>query len=440
MNTQTHTQTYHTKYPDALVAYLEKTNRKARKHGYEQVSWTVGEPEHEEEQRTVHVIGTRFAEDQTYRREVAVYPVEVEGPLFQIKGWTFAARVEHGDDHSELNLIKAAPWVEKVPVRYRKTDSSLCEHCNQHRRRNDTYLISNAETGEWKQVGSTCLKDFLQVASPDAFLFWGYLFEAIGDEVDRLEDEHRGSGPARSTHFEKTRVADVAAAWIRRNGYVSVKASTSDTDKTPTVMEVMKVLDRDALRAIALADLKHLPASQRDNACEQIQRDYDLAERFEASITAEDRKFAGEALKWMARGNGNEYLVNLRALEDRSVIKNRDMALFVSGFQAYRRELKFEADNAGKKSEHVGKVNERIELGPLTVKVARRLPDNGFGPSMLYVYEDEERRQFKWFTGSNFDFEVGDRVEGKATVKAHEYYRDLAQTVLTRCSFKMIED
>jgi hypothetical protein len=45
-----------------------------------------------------------------------------------------------------------------------------------------------------------------------------------------------------------------------------------------------------------------------------------------------------------------------------------------------------------------------------------------------------EGNVLKWFSSRNAGLETGATVKLKGTVKAHETYHDLAQTVTTRCN------
>ena len=50
----------------------------------------------------------------------------------------------------------------------------------------------------------------------------------------------------------------------------------------------------------------------------------------------------------------------------------------------------------------------------------------------LLSFEDETGNEFTWFTGGAKGFVVGDAVTVKATVKRHDVYRGVKQTVLNR--------
>jgi hypothetical protein len=81
---------------------------------------------------------------------------------------------------------------------------------------------------------------------------------------------------------------------------------------------------------------------------------------------------------------------------------------------------------------YIGEVGEKITITG-TVKVAKAI-DTQFGLSRLLIVADTDGNLIKAFTTAQFvwDLEAGDEVTLIATVKAHEVYEDVKQTVITR--------
>lgn len=108
------------------------------------------------------VIGYHIEEDKSsphYDQKIMEIIVEVEEPV--LEGWRLVAILDHTP---EGNIIrKTGDW--EIPRKYREVDSH-CDHCSTNRRRRDTYLLEH-EDGDFKQVGSSCLKDFLGHVSVD---------------------------------------------------------------------------------------------------------------------------------------------------------------------------------------------------------------------------------------------------------------------------------
>lgn len=98
--------------------------------------------------------------------------VEAEGTAV-INDWEFIAEV----DHTEKGNIITGVGVE-VPERY-YISKPVCEHCNSNRYRKNTYIVRNKTTGEFKQVGKSCLKDFTHGMSAEAVTQYMSLFDTL---------------------------------------------------------------------------------------------------------------------------------------------------------------------------------------------------------------------------------------------------------------------
>lgn len=82
------------------------------------------------------------------------------------------------------------------------------------------------------------------------------------------------------------------------------------------------------------------------------------------------------------------------------------------------------------KSQFVGNVGERVEF---KATVQKAIPiENYFGSQTLHVMESDEGNVFVWLTGSR-TLEVGETHHMRGTVKMHDIYKGVKQTVLTRC-------
>ena len=82
-------------------------------------------------------------------------------------------------------------------------------------------------------------------------------------------------------------------------------------------------------------------------------------------------------------------------------------------------------------SEYVGSIGERLEL-TLTVTRAIEL-ENNFGHSVMHIMEDECGNVFVWTTAAKSWAEGSVKVL-RGTVKDHRIYKNVKQTVLTRCA------
>lgn len=101
-----------------------------------------------------------------------------------INDWEFVASVEHTEAG---NIYSKAMNDLEIPVRYRNAPCT-CEHCKTNRIRKNSFIIHNRETGEFKQVGNTCLKDFTHGMSASGMAWFASLKQIFETEEDRIPD------------------------------------------------------------------------------------------------------------------------------------------------------------------------------------------------------------------------------------------------------------
>ena len=84
-------------------------------------------------------------------------------------------------------------------------------------------------------------------------------------------------------------------------------------------------------------------------------------------------------------------------------------------------------------SEYYGEVGDKIEL-ELTVTKNITL-DGYYGTSHMHIMEDEDGNVFVWTTQAK-DWEDGSVHRVTGTIKDHRTYKNVKQTILTRCREK----
>lgn len=134
---------------DALVAKLDKLSAKAAKCG--QAAFQLQ-------------LVKEFSKEETLASGLKVYTPYVMFTLDAVQpklnGWSFLATINHTDDG---NVVRALPGAEPDPKW--QTVGPQCDHCHWKRKRNDSYIVQN-EQGEVKQVGRSCLADFIGHVNP----------------------------------------------------------------------------------------------------------------------------------------------------------------------------------------------------------------------------------------------------------------------------------
>ncbi len=343
------------------------------------------------------------------------YIVEAEG-LAIINDWRFIASIEHTPGG---NIIRGVTGVE-VPQKYFHTGAA-CEHCQRIRSRKDTYLVQNVGTGEFKQVGKSCLKDFTN----------GLDAAAAAQLLDAMEEVIHGEAP-----MEGYRVASYIGlndwlryvaetvrhfGYVKRDSYDSANGATCTADRA----EIFYCIDN------------NLPVGVTDKArrqyCDEMEKCGFNANSKAAASTA------AAALAWLAEQEAvGNYMNNLKAACSLQWLGHKHLGLTASLIASYnlsveREEKKKQKDAQAaleaSRSQWVGEVGKRIDI-----KVAEMTCitgwDTAYGYTMLRKIVDVDGNVYTWKTSSF----VEDGVEAiRGTVKSHSEYRGVKQTELTRC-------
>lgn len=150
-----------------------------------------------------------------------VYDVLLTAEEPKINGWEFIAKLDHSSDKDIGTIVRVVPGKE-LPIAYHHADHTNCDHCGHKRYRRDTYVVRNVETNEHKQVGSSCLRDFLGHDVEKIAKLAGFL--TLAADIVRLAGSEREIGYDRRYIVLETYLAHVAAA-IRTGGWVTRKTA-----------------------------------------------------------------------------------------------------------------------------------------------------------------------------------------------------------------------
>jgi len=346
--------------------------------------------------------------------------VTINCPKPSLNGWSFVGRIEHMREETEdtsqlgdtINLVYAAPD-EEVPAEYHKRDQ-VCEHCNYNRLRRDTFIIRKGD--EYKQVGSTCLGDFLGVDASSMLAYAEIIEGAItlcGDPDD-FDDAEWGM-MRQSRCYGLREVLRAAAAITLNAGYVSRKAADESYDKTPTSEWV-----RGYITAKTARDAEAIiPAKWWTDKVDELT---DLTLNWLRDLASEDFDSLGD------------YLRNLAAIVKINRCPWKAVGILGSAPYSLLRQREKEQKFAdAQKSTHQGNVKERITRN-VTVSLAR--PYESFnGTGVIYKFVDNDGNRYLWFASRNQGWEVGDTLTIIGTVKAHDtdkYEGDCKVTLINR--------
>lgn len=393
-------------YEAAAVAKLEKLQRRAAKYG-QVISWSIA---HRDEERTRPVYG------DPHRREKYVQPMAdfaIDGEAPRVGPYKFLAELERVDGGV---LIAALGGVEIGEAG--RTWAGACEHCNKPRGRSRAYVVEHAETGERKIVGKSCLRDYVGTDVPAGAL-WLFQFDRspLGSDGDEW-----GGGYSpwyESTHYviAAARAAIALYGWrpasadgLSTRDYVSLLYSVGQT-RVANKAEIDAMLAEIALRS-------------------------DEYERVADAIITWGRDL-------QPRG---DYEHNLKIALNSDYVGGKTFGLVVSACAAYDKqkavvEQRAERVAAERKAQaasfHYGDAGQRYKGVQVVVDKALGLPDNGFGPSVMFLLRTVDGAVLKWITGSNprlngKSIDRGDKFAADFSVKRHAEYNGTPQTIVTR--------
>lgn len=338
--------------------------------------------------------------------------VEAEGTAL-VNGWRFIASVEHTEHGNIINRIGEI----EVPERYYTSDAS-CEHCNSKRFRKDTYIVMNDATGEFKQVGKSCLNDFTNGMSAEGVAHYISLF----DELIQGEVPSGGRG---EKYYKTETILRFVAETIRHFGYVRTQDSGRSTS------------DRSFDYYCVNENGGWMPEKVRQ----------DLKKEMESVGFNEDSsdtiQLVKDSLAWIAeQEEKNNYMHNLKITCSLEYVTGRNLGILASLFPTYNRELEYQAEKAEQErkraaeraseanSQHIGNIGDRITVQVQSV-VCLTSWETEWGITRVYKFVDENGNVYTWKTSS---FIAEDEVKTiKGTVKEHKEFRGIEQTELTRC-------
>lgn len=351
------------------------------------------------------VVGEEFKQDMdgnTYRYLV----VEAEGIAVQ-SDWEFVATLDFLPSGTVIRKFKHDIT---IPERYYHTEP-ICEHCGTRRRRKNVYLVHNTVTDEFKQVGASCLCDFTHGLSAEAVTSYISLY----DELIKGETPYEGSSYTRHYYNTEEYLAYVYEC-VKRFGYSKTEAGADSTKQT-------------AFNYLQAAHGNYFPHKEQERLLHEMSvYDIDIT-RKEVTDTVK------AALIWISSQQvTTDYIHNLKAICSEQYTTSKNLGFMVSLIPSYLKEVEREQELQRKKaselnSTHVGCVGDRIKFQCTSVSTLTAW-DTIYGTTFLYKLLDDAGNTYTWKTSKY----IPDTYTGliTATVKAHNEFRGVKQTELTR--------
>lgn len=372
---------------EILNDVFAKINKKAVKNGLETIRFSL------------------CSDPYTNEFKEEVVDIEVFGLYPKIGNYKLVAVLENVEGG---NLIKAVPG-EELPKKYRE-NAFFCDHCGHNRYRKEVVVVRDVDSGEYKQVGKTCLKDFLGADLESIVSFFSYFVEEMEKASDKDHEYSFGYVPKVVT---TERFMGVLCKVMRKVGYLSKKNAENGGISTSSLMY-------DIL----------FGCSPRSESY-RIIRDNELKE-----LSDEDIEYGKEVLKYWRNIDGDsDFEYNMKLIMSSNTLASNRFgyaSCTVAGYERY-----IEKENAKKKakeestSDWVGNLKERIEVE--VECLASRTFDGYYGLTTMLRFIDGDGNIFVWFASGGIDWvDVGDKLVVKGTVKKHDEYNGVKQTVINR--------
>ena len=345
---------------------------------------------------------------------VECVPVMVECKI-HYENWVVIAVLEHQPYGNLVHLVEGEwrPGKElKLPEKY-KTAQSYCDHCNTMRARNKTVVLYNTETKEFKQVGTTCLREYTGGIDADMI--------AAFEECTKEPTEFTGFTSHSKWYIDiKNFLAGVVAS-SSLYGYVSKsRARAINEENNKTTVE-------------ATCDLTVRLMSK--TSVEKEWKDI-----YESDDT---KTFVEEALEWIKNLNAESYSYfdNLKVVCSAELVELKNIGYAASLIASYKNHLKAEkkkkeAEKQNEMYHYYRNVDDKISLQGNLACVANY--DTQFGT--MYVYKMiQSSCIFVWKTSKYLGIDDSGKeamITGK--IKEQSEFRGVRQNILTRCKVEFI--
>lgn len=381
----------------SAIARIDAANRRLERAGVEgRFTYTAEE-----------YVRTRSVDDHGFSSAIHEQRTKLtlNEPTMAYGGWTFIAAL----DSAEAGFI--ARTVPGLSLDGWRPEEQVCDHCGKERRRNHTYIVQN-EDGQRMQVGATCLELFLGV-KPQGLWALGYDLELDGDDSE-------SSGGAGGSDIMPVRELIATALAVSDGGkdFVSRALASESRLATATLVEEQ------------LFGRSHNRQEAEERAAVQ-----DRANAYLVDGTVDATIKAAQEMT----GDG-DYATNMRTVTAGEWVSPRHIGLVASSVMAWRREQERAATKAAITPGFIGAEGAKIAGVKATVTKVTYIDDPYSyygGVNTLVIFQADDGHQVKWFASGRKDFEVG--AAGQFTggsVKKHDTYQGVDQTVVTRAKFE----
>lgn len=321
--------------------------------------------------------------------------------------YTFIGAIEYYKSQDEVTFVSLSN--KHIPAEY-ENSLPTCDHCNTKRKRNTTFVLQSNVDGTTVQVGSTCLKDFLGYNASDLLraLKWMCKFTNVTGEypysphsttLGKFHDKQKRQYGVRE-------ILMLTNAVIRIFGYHTASSETH----VPTSQVVAKMCE---------------DPDSKEGA-------FWLAKVNENRLDMTDSTMANEVVKWAREDDRvNDYMYSVRSCINSGTITSFRFGILCSAVGSFRAAMQRKIENSSMYNDnYIGKVGERLGLEVKCIDT--KIMNSYYGETTLHTMVDKDNNVFTWFATSDLEIPKDRFIAIKGTVKKHQTFNDVKQTVLTR--------
>lgn len=337
--------------------------------------------------------------------------VEVEGTA-KVGNWEFVATLDVRDGG---NVVRRYNTEIELPERF-QTSPNVCEHCRSSRARNNLYVVRNAETGEFKQVGGNCLASYTHGLNLEYVVSWI-------DGLDKLcETGGVFYGESAKRYHSVDYVVSLAAAIIGKTGYFNAQSRFS----TRAMVCTMLRNDVDANTLQKRVEL--LNDELKGNG---------FNVRFSVSdFTADNSEQVSAILDYYkSLEDGSEFVHNIQVILNDGYATYKDLGFLCYLPQGYAKHIEQEVERAKRMTEkrtHYGEIGKRYKN--VSVQSVRKVAcySTEYGVMNVWQIIIKDGVVLTWKSSV---YPEDDTTSVSFTVKEHGEYKGAPQTLVTRCKF-----
>lgn len=347
----------------------------------------------------------RKVEDTGIKEPVSVVDFDLTVENASLGDWELLGTKERLGD--------GAIYRGNIPDEYKNANFD-CHHCNTHRRHNKVAIIRHIDNGETKQVGYTCLQDFIGMEL-GAF---GALIKGL-DEIVANENYYGGSSynSGKCWYYHVGQYLQIAYNCIVNYGYV--KPNNDYYNVAITTLERISI------------------------AYSNITNEYVAREKVDTDLIDKIK----QAFYDFAESHPSDFTHNVCTVLQQTCVdcKYTKLLYFVPTFylnkvkweaKKQKAEAKKQAFMATLNNEWAGNVGDKITTE--ATLTGNSSFDGQYGVMYVYNFTDVQGRMLVWFTSKALYVDEGDTITIKGTVKKLSEYKGFKQTVLTRCKVKVL--